>query len=201
LPILNDPKVYIWMGAGLPVPHELYHAQRWLQSVVENCATGQKDVEDSRASDREQRVTEIRECPVHTLRDCSSDELYLGDLGLTRWKFEDIIDKDHRENLIIENTNKLPGDPTIIWSLGYYLRPSYHGKGIMKAAIRTLLEWAVENMNVRHLRATAMDENKSSLSTLISNGFKVEKILPDFAFKEGNKTGLAVLELKYSSAV
>jgi len=67
----------------------------------------------------------------------------------------------------------------------------------MKVAVATLLNWARRFMNVTHLRTTAMEDNIASIRVLESNGFKVESILPGFAYKAGIPTGLAILELKY----
>lgn len=66
----------------------------------------------------------------------------------------------------------------------------------MKTAIQTLLTWAVINMNVRHIRTTAMEDNLPSLRVLQQNGFVVEKTLPHFALKAGIRVGLVVLEKK-----
>lgn len=69
----------------------------------------------------------------------------------------------------------------------------------MKTVIHSLMSWATTNMNVRHIRTTALEGNKPSVSVLEKNGFTVEKTLPDFALKEGVKVGLHVLEWKATS--
>ena len=66
----------------------------------------------------------------------------------------------------------------------------------MKTTIHSLMAWATANMNVRHIRTTAMEGNEPSVSVLVKNSFIVEKTLPDFALKAGVKVGLHVLEWK-----
>ncbi|KAF8581092.1 acyl-CoA N-acyltransferase [Ramaria rubella] len=186
LPILNSIEVYPWMGAGLPHPHELTHALKWLESVTIACDIGQEDLRAARL---------VQECPVRILREVIDDrEVYLGDCGIGRWAFPDVIDREERERCQQDNKAKSPGDPTIIWSIGYYLKPSHHGKGIMKSAVRTLLDWGVTNMNVRQVRTTTMEGNEASTKVLQQNGFVVEKVLPEFASKAGVKVGLQVME-------
>lgn len=69
----------------------------------------------------------------------------------------------------------------------------------MAAVISSLMSWAKANMNVQHMRTTAMESNEASISVLKKNGFMVEKTLPDFAVKAGHKVGLHVLEWRASS--
>ena len=69
----------------------------------------------------------------------------------------------------------------------------------MKAVIHKLMTWATANMNVQHIRTTAMEGNKPSISVLEKNGFTVQKTLPDFAQKAGVKVGLHILEWKATS--
>jgi len=214
--ILNDDVVGIWMGEGLPRPHELHHAQQWLKRVKPQCDIGQEDLcrlnsldspladnwqadKANNENDNDSRVQSnvVRECPVRIIRELvGGQEIYLGDIGLVKWNFLDIADKKEREQQIEKNCNKKTGDPTIIWSIGYYLKPSHQGRGIMKTAIQTLLAWAVINMNVRHIRTTAMEDNRPSLRVLQQNGFLVEKTLPHVALKAGIRVGLVVLEKK-----
>jgi RimJ/RimL family protein N-acetyltransferase len=68
----------------------------------------------------------------------------------------------------------------------------------MGSTIGVLLDWAAANMNVRHMRTTAIEGNEPSVKVLEKNGFKVEKTLPEFALKMGRKVGLHVLDWKVS---
>lgn len=83
LPILNDPRVYPWMGGGLPHPHEHKHALSWVQSVRVACELGQEDLREF--SVKEVTHHFIRECPVRNLRKVTEDKvIYLGDCGITK---------------------------------------------------------------------------------------------------------------------
>lgn len=79
-----------------------------------------------------------------------------------------------------------------------YLAQSHHGQGIITSSIGVLIGWATTNMNVRHMRATAIVGNEPSVKVLEKNGFVVEKTLACFAWKGGNNVGLHVLDWKCS---
>ena len=60
-----------------------------------------------------------------------------------------------------------------------YLAASHHGKGIMSAAIGTLIrDWAVPRMGVRQIRIETFVDNIASRRVFEKNGFMYEKTVP-----------------------
>ena len=60
-----------------------------------------------------------------------------------------------------------------------YLAASHHGKGIMSAAIGTLIrDWAVPRMGVRQIRVETFVDNIGSRRVFEKNGFVYEKSVP-----------------------
>ena len=82
--------------------------------------------------------------------------------------------------------------------LSDYLAPSHHGKGIMSAAIKAVMEWAVPMMNVRHINVTAYAHNIASLRVFEKNGYTHLETITDFGKQVESKGGrtysLAVME-------
>ncbi|KAF7165390.1 hypothetical protein CNMCM5623_009555 [Aspergillus felis] len=63
-----------------------------------------------------------------------------------------------------------------------YLSPTHHGKGIMTAVIKAVVEeWAVPRMNARVIKASAYAENRASMRVFEKNGFQLEFELEDWA--------------------
>jgi len=53
-----------------------------------------------------------------------------------------------------------------------YLAPSHHGRGIMTAALRTLInDWAIPHLNAHRIVVTAFFDNIGSQRVLLKNGF------------------------------
>jgi ribosomal-protein-alanine N-acetyltransferase len=99
----------------------------------------------------------------------------------------------------------LKGDPKLIggigvWKfsheqssadVGYELLPEYHGRGIMKEALKRVIEFGVESMKLKRMTACLVPENTASAGLLKSFGFRLN---PDF--KDDNEQEVQyVLEL------
>ena len=73
-------------------------------------------------------------CPVRCIRDASTnDQRYIGDFGLTRTRYEWVVDEQERQGLADANKALPACDPTIIWTIGgkqpsahAYERSSHH---------------------------------------------------------------------------
>lgn len=119
-------------------------------------------------------------CPVRTLREVRADgtEVFLGDIGVDRCGYPDLEASFEKERLIEKNSQRLAGDPEIAWCIGYYLAASHHGRGIMTAALRTLIsEWMIPRMGAHLIRAEAFKGNAGSRKVFEKNGFILEKIV------------------------
>jgi len=72
-----------------------------------------------------------------------------------------------------------------------YLAHSHKGRGIMSAAIGTLIkEYLVPFMNVHHITVYYFDYNPASRKVLEKNGFVFEKVVPQYYEMPESKVGV-----------
>ncbi|MDQ3051447.1 MAG: GNAT family N-acetyltransferase [Bacteroidota bacterium] len=69
--------------------------------------------------------------------------------------------------------------------LGYVLSPGYHRKGIMKDAIKAVLEYGFDIMKLHSVEANVNPANEASISLLEKNGFIKEAHFRENYFFEG----------------
>ena len=79
--------------------------------------------------------------------------------------------------------------------IGYDLSPKYQGKGIMQEALKGILEFGFQQLNLELIEAYTHYQNESSKKLLERNGFKLMKGKED----EHNENNI-VYELKKPSA-
>jgi len=176
---MNDPAVYTWLS-GPPYPYLLQHADEWLANVKATCDNVLEElaVEVERNPDSQLKI--VGGCPVRILREMQEDgsDTFLGDLGVDRCGWEDMDDSFEKVQLTEQNAQKKIGDPDIVWSIGDYLASSHQGRGIMSAALGTLIrEWIVPRMGAKIIRAEAFKGNIGSRRVFEKNGFVMEKTL------------------------
>jgi len=146
-------------------------------------------------------------CPVRSIREVNEDgsQTFLGDCGISRWGYHDVIDKVEREKLAKENQEREVGDPQIIWMIGDYIAASHHGRGIMSAVLKIIMDkWATPWMAARHIKSEAHQGNIGSRRVFEKNGFVVVKTLENYVeiaeSKGGGLVGLHVMDWKYNGA-
>jgi ribosomal-protein-alanine N-acetyltransferase len=66
-----------------------------------------------------------------------------------------------------------------IAEIGYELNPAYHGQGMMQEAIKKVIDYGFEVMQLDAITAFPRIDNESSVKLLKRNWFKLE---PDFEF-------------------
>ncbi|KAI0686015.1 hypothetical protein BC835DRAFT_477629 [Cytidiella melzeri] len=173
---LSDPRVYKTLS-GPPFPYTEDHAVSWLSEVKEQSDELLKELQQAE-EEGVQGLKVVDGCPVRTLREVREDgtELFLGDIGCARCAYPDVVDAEEMARLAAGN-NQLPaGDKDIVWCIGDYLVASHHGRGIMSAALRTLVDcWMVPRMNARLIRAELFLGNQGSRRVFEKNGFVYEK--------------------------
>ncbi|KAH9964185.1 hypothetical protein BC827DRAFT_1128120, partial [Russula dissimulans] len=148
--ILNEPRVYRWVSDP-PFPYLLEHAVSWLTKAKAEVDAILNELEQSNAESPDGPLKLVGACPVRSILEENDDGsyIYLGDCGIIRNRFEDVMGVEERARLVQENNARPVGDPDIIWTMGDYLRPSHHGKGIMTAVLGTLLKtWGILLMNI-----------------------------------------------------
>ncbi|CAG8587370.1 974_t:CDS:2, partial [Acaulospora colombiana] len=146
----------------------------------------------------------INGSPVRSIREVQENgtDLLIGDIDLKR-ELPDVAwaEKEDADNLL-----KPAGDPTIVWTIGDtettqsnqdFLAPSHHRRGIMSAALRTLIEgWAIPRMNCRRMLVTAFVGNVASVGVFRKVGFKhVRDVENAIALPEGRGGHLKSLHI------
>lgn len=69
--------------------------------------------------------------------------------------------------------------------IGYDLRPSYWGKGIMKEAVSAMLGYGYEELQFNRIEAFVDPDNLASSKLLTRLGFRYEGFLRDAFFEKG----------------
>lgn len=69
--------------------------------------------------------------------------------------------------------------------IGYDLRPSYWGKGIMKEAVSIMLDYGYEELQFNRIEAFVDPDNLASSKLLTRLGFRYEGFLRDAFFEKG----------------
>ena len=62
-------------------------------------------------------------------------------------------------------------------TIGYFLSESYWGNGIASEALKTIIKFLFEKVNVNRIQAEVMPENEVSKKVLLKNGFTKEGLL------------------------
>ena len=76
-------------------------------------------------------------------------------------------------SITIENIRK---DPSNTATLGYWLGKEHTGKGFMREAALTIIDFSFNTLNISRLEAATLPENKSSRGLLERVGFKYEGV-------------------------
>ncbi|OSD03197.1 acyl-CoA N-acyltransferase [Trametes coccinea BRFM310] len=177
---MNDPALYYWLE-GPPFPYLPQHAEEWLTKIKTDTDAARERLDRANEEHGDAPPVVVPCWPIRSLREVREDgsELFIGDITLVRERWPDLEDKEAKATLERANAAKEDGDPSIVWCIGDYLAPSHHGKGIMTAAIRTLLDkWAIPRMGVRQIRVETFTDNIGSRRVFEKLGFVFEKTVP-----------------------
>ncbi|EPQ60328.1 acetyltransferase, GNAT family [Gloeophyllum trabeum ATCC 11539] len=199
---MNDPRVYENLSS-IPQPYTRENAQEWVKRVK---ARSDELLQELKRSDEhaDRRAKALDGCPVMTIREVQEDgqDIFIGDLSVLRSAFVEVADPEERARLSRENKARAVGDPEIVFTMGDYLIPSHHGRGIMTAAVRTLMnEWMIPRMNCHKILVNAKKGNLASRRVFEKAGFRfmdtVEDALELTVPGRAGKWSLDVLEWKY----
>ncbi|KAL5523872.1 hypothetical protein ACEPAG_8045 [Sanghuangporus baumii] len=211
--IMNDPRIYK-MLLDAPFPFLPTHAEVWLiakkkrsDAVFDELkrSTGRNKRNNKNLGGAEDRQTSplryVGDCPVSILREVQKDgsDIFIGYIGVFRCeRFEFLRDKEQEDEFASRNEEFPVGSPKIIWEIGDYLSPSYHGRGIMTAAVRTIIhDWAVPQMNAHTIYGSTYSGNAASVRVFLKNGFKefdfVDNCVKIRKSKGGGKAGVHFL--------
>lgn len=80
-----------------------------------------------------------------------------------------------------------------------FLSAKYHSRGIMSAAVATLLrDWAIPKMNARRMTVCTFTENVASVRVFEKNGFKKLMNIEEWKVVKGRMRGINILEWKHA---
>ncbi|KAF7302877.1 N-acetyltransferase domain-containing protein [Mycena kentingensis (nom. inval.)] len=193
VPLLSDERVYPWISS-VPHPYHLSDAEWWLSKVVPLC-----DALLAQATEAESQADKILfdGCPTRIIRELHDDgtDTFLGDICIDLagqwWELEGSGLTTQPD---APRRSSDPNDPDI-WTIGDYLAPSYHRRGIVSDALQTLItQWAVPRMGVRRMVVTTLKGNKASVGVFEKHGFVFRKTIEDVLDVRGVSTSVHVLE-------
>ena len=72
-----------------------------------------------------------------------------------------------------------------VGGMGYWIVPSERGQGVATAAVRLVVSWALDALDLRRLEAWVQPENLASRRVLCNAGFREEGRLRNFLTIEG----------------
>ncbi|EXJ59221.1 hypothetical protein A1O7_06653 [Cladophialophora yegresii CBS 114405] len=213
---INDPAVYMNLNSP-PYP---YTDKDWAEWYAINGGASDANLAELKAIHQEQppSVVASRDWSTRgwlgqrpwtsTIRDVV-DGRFIGNISMGRETFMYILDPEERQRRKDENDKLQPGDPRILWMIGFWLVPEYHRRGIMPAALRTLLtDIAVPYMNAHTVHGGYFENNLASGKVFEKTGFVFETFVPDvFTINpaklngvEGKKVGTGIMKWERHSA-
>jgi RimJ/RimL family protein N-acetyltransferase len=202
LKALNDPLVYSNLEAP-PFPYTPKDWDTWyhiVKDATERCrqewvevmqghihGSGRSDGETVEATKTDgkwvgggQWVSTIRvKVPQSEPFAQTSTQPFIGEITIRRSGFPHIQDHAFRCKAVEANSALPAGDPNIVWEVGFYLIPEYHGKGIMPIVLTTLTDQVlVPYMNIHRLIGTYFEHNTPSRRVFEKCGFQFLTSMP-----------------------
>lgn len=123
--LMSDPRVYKTLS-GPPFPYKVEHAEFWLSKAKESSDELLQELREA-ANQGTSELKIVGGCPVRSLREVRDDgtDIFLGDLGVDRAGFPDVVDEVERARLATENEQIPVGGERIVWCIGV---SKTHGK-------------------------------------------------------------------------
>jgi len=117
--LFNEPRIYRWV-LDPPFPYLLEDAISWLTKAKAEVDAILNELEQADAESPGGPLKLVGACPVRSILEENDDGsyTYLGECGIFRSRFEDVMDVEERAWLVQENNARPVGDPDIIWEMG-----------------------------------------------------------------------------------
>ncbi|KAJ7070501.1 hypothetical protein C8F01DRAFT_1046063 [Mycena amicta] len=198
VPVFNDERVSYWM-TGTPFPYTRENAEWWLGENAVPIA--ERVLAELEAARNETELKLVDACPVTILREVQPDgtELLVGGIDFTLAQRAVELDGTGwtPEGLGAPPKPQRREEKPDIWTVGYYVVPSHHGRGLMSDAFKTVLEqWGIPRMGIRKLRVSALTGNEGSVKVFRKNGLTLYKTWPEDTVdvRGTRKSGIHVYE-------
>jgi len=200
--IFNDPRVYMNL-LGPPFP---FMQKDWderfalIQKSSSDALIQFREVVKSRAEggagdgrkpgsrwvDAGSPVSAIRE-----LDPVTGEQNFIGSIGFAKRKYPVLESEEEKKRNIAVDGPLETGVPEMPWSMGFYLAPSHHGRGIMTAAVGALInDFMIPYMNVDFIAGSYFDHNSASRKVFERNGFVFWKTVEEAFELQESKTGV-----------
>ncbi|KAL7417406.1 hypothetical protein BDY24DRAFT_432591 [Mrakia frigida] len=165
--ILNEPSVFNNLS-GPPFPYSLGMAEEWIAGREGRTASGEEVG----------GFSVLR--PIKSLLE-DDEPVFIGTITLSENPFLHISDSKRRAKKIEENAARSSAslsskDGGKSWALGYYLDPSWSGKGVMSTAVKTyLFDHIIPSQRIHPscIISSAFTTNPASLKVQLSSSFQV----------------------------
>lgn len=198
VPPLNDERVHVWLK-GPPYPYTEEHARQFIDLIKSNCDQGIQELLEAETEENAPLI--LSHFPVRYLREVQEDgsDIFLGDIGIDRCAdVEGLIENPKVDNAA--NLSLPSGHPDIVWTIGYFLVPSYHGQGIMSDACDTLInDLGRPHLGVRNIVTTTFLENEASMKVFLKNDFKLTRQIADRMWVKGKLRSFNVFECHFAN--
>ncbi|ETS84430.1 hypothetical protein PFICI_02455 [Pestalotiopsis fici W106-1] len=184
---LNDAKVCNTLN-GPPFPYTYKDFEFWYDKIEKDCKKGLQEHLEMTGTTNVGEGTGQRKwtgaVPVRSIREvdpATGAQEFIGDVGFDRQGYQGdtsmtLEQQKERREL---NESYEAGDERIEWDFGDFLASSYHGRGIMTAAVHAIIEdYAVPHMNVRRIRTRVFERNIASRRVFAKNGFTFQGLGP-----------------------
>jgi len=206
LATLNDARVYMNLN-GPPYPYTEKDWEEWFPIISYAASTNLEELkvvkELQQAAGDADPICGKAGMPcigklmwASTIREVvrsdsgEEEERFIGAITVERSNFLHILNEEERKKRKEENHSLGQGEPSISWETGFYLTPDCHGRGIMPAVLRTLMnEILVPYMNVHVLTGTHFEHNLPSRKVFEKCGFQSTMSVPDAVTLPATKTG------------
>lgn len=118
----NDPVVYSKL-IGTPFPYTQEDAESWFPIIERGCREGLGQYRELLAQREkgEQGGWVDAGAPVRSIREVNpetGEQTFIGDCGIQRGPFREIVDQEEKERLVKENEGWEAGDERIVWEIG-----------------------------------------------------------------------------------
>jgi len=71
-------------------------------------------------------------------------------------------------------------------TLGYWLHPEHHGQGLMTEAVKAVVQFGAQDLNLRRINARCFTVNPGSKRVLEKSGFREIGTTKQYFYKNGN---------------